>query len=292
MMIGNVLWSISDVWASVIINRVHKNPIVISWFFGVIDLALLAALSVYSLPDLAWIGWLAFASLFAYLGMLAFFFSLSRVDVSVSSAAWVFMSIGIAIGGMIFFNETLSALQIVGVFMSIGGVLLLMFWHQHVSVFRTCLILGGAGFLYVPFFLIQEAVLLGGASPYDVFYLNAFFHSILTVGVPFLVPKYRCEVLQLASRLPLRRFFSLIVPRSILGLLASFCVILAYKTGYASLVSITQNGQPFFLVLFAWIATRITPKYAPKELLTTQSIGIKILSFCITFAGLSLLVIP
>lgn len=55
--------------------------------------------------------------------------------------------------------------------------------------------------------------------------------------------------------------------------------------------SIATSNQSFFVLLFAWLVCRLLPTYAPRELLTAQSVGVKVLSFVIAMLGLSLLAI-
>lgn len=287
-MLANVLWSLTDVLMSCIVHRVHKDPIVLGFFLGCANLGFLTLLYLYRVPEVTHIGLLILGAVFAYLGMISFFTSLLHVDVSVSSVTWVFMSIGIAAGGMFLFGETWSGLQSLGAMLSICGIFMLSFWHKHVSLLRTCCILALPGLLFVPHFLINEYVLLSGVSSYTVFFWNICFYGVFTISVPVVIPRYRRIVTGFftKARLP---FYGLIVLRAVFTMMATYMVVKAYDTGYASLVGIAENGQPFFLMLFAWIATRIAPKYAPKELLTAQSVGIKIASFCIVFTGMGLL---
>lgn len=289
-MLANVLWSFTDVLMSMIVHRVHKDPIVLGFFLGCADLLLLAVLAVYQLPALGHLPLLLLGSVFAYLGMLSFFTVLSYVDVSVSSAAWVFMSIGIALGGVVLFGEAWSALQSIGAILSVCGVLILTFWHKHISTMRTCVILAVPGFMFVPHFLINEYVLLSELSAYTVFFWNILFYGLFAVIAPILIPRHRKSIHQLSAKAHLP-FCLLILFRAVITMVATYTVVLAYDTGYASLVGIAENGQPFFLMFFAWLATLFFPKYAPKELLTTQSIAVKVVSFIVVFTGLSLLVI-
>lgn len=57
----------------------------------------------------------------------------------------------------------------------------------------------------------------------------------------------------------------------------------------ASLVSVVGNAQPFIVLFFAWLMVRIAPLSAPKELLTKQSVTVKIVSFTIVYSGLALI---
>jgi len=65
--------------------------------------------------------------------------------------------------------------------------------------------------------------------------------------------------------------------------------IAAYEYGPVSLIMVVGNIQPFFVIFFAWMLTKLVPSKAPKELLTRQSVQIKLISFIIVFFGLALL---
>jgi len=60
----------------------------------------------------------------------------------------------------------------------------------------------------------------------------------------------------------------------------------------ASLVSVTENSQPFIAMALAALLLIFTPRYAPKELLTRESVTIKLLSLTAVTAGMILLVLP
>lgn len=287
IMLGNAVWSISDVAVSMIVNKVDRSPLVVGWYIGCIEIFTLVVLALFLPLELVWLGSFFIAGVCIYIGLLLFLVLLSRVDVSVSSAAWVFMSVGIAAGGFIFFDESWSIFQAIGAVISIAGVLLLSFWHKHVAPFRTCGLLALVGLIYVPYFLIQKGALLAGVSLVNVFFWPLLFQKLLAVIFPLLLMKKKIFIGISKELLPWSLgMMILVVAASLLGFLYT---TLAYDAGLASLVGIAENGQPFFLMFFAWIAIWLVPKYAPKELVTAQSFGIKIISFCIVFTGLGLL---
>jgi len=52
---------------------------------------------------------------------------------------------------------------------------------------------------------------------------------------------------------------------------------------------IVGNVQPFFVIGQSWLIAKALPRYAPRELLTAQSVGVKLTSFAVVFVGLALL---
>lgn len=288
-MIGNVFWSIADVCMSMIMNRVHSSAVVVSWFLSVVQVIVLAALYLLLSLEPVWIWEFALSGLFAYIGALAFFRLLQYVDVSVSSVSWVFLSVGIAIGGVVLFGETLTVLQVCGALLSIGGALALALWHKRVERLETMVLLLASGLLYVPSFLIQKAALLEGHTPATVFFWPFLFFCLYAILFPFSCKRYRTQIRSIVKNVD--PFFVVIVICWVLtATLGYFTITTAYSLGDAALVGITENGQPFFLMFFAWIATLLLPAYAPREIITAQTTRVKIVTFMVVFLGLGLLV--
>ncbi|PIQ75684.1 hypothetical protein COU78_03055 [Candidatus Peregrinibacteria bacterium CG10_big_fil_rev_8_21_14_0_10_49_24] len=290
IMIGNALWSIADVLMSMIVNRMDRSPVVIAWYSGVVEVTVLLLLYAFLPIETVWVGYFAVGALFAYVGMLLLFKLFSCVDVSVSSASWVFMSLGIAAGGMLFFNESWNMLQALGACTAIVGVLILSFWHKHVSLLYTCGLLAAVGFSYVPYFLIQKAALLSGVSVLTAFFWPILFQKLFAIAVPLALPFYRRQIRTISADVRFW-FIGMLICWVCTALVGVYIVTKAYSVGDASLVGIAENGQPFFLIAFAWVATLFSPTYAPREILTSQSVSIKLFSFLIVFTGLTLLAV-
>lgn len=289
-MIGNVLWSISDVTVSMIMNRIEKSSVMVAWLFSILQLLLLAVVYFLLPIEHTWIGIFALSAFGSYLGSLSFFTLLQYVDVSVSSVAWVFLSVGVAAGSVLLFGDTWSVYQAVGAVLSISGALGLALWHKRIERVKTLILICCSGLFFVPSFLVQKSAFLDGISVVSVFFWILLFYDIYAFTFPILLPSYRKKIKPfLVSIEPV--LIGLVLLWVCMSMVSFFVVANAYKLGDASLVGIAENGQPFFLMLFAWIATQISPKYAPKEILTAQSTGVKIATFLIVFTGLGLLVI-
>jgi drug/metabolite transporter (DMT)-like permease len=289
-MLGNVLWSISDVVVSMIINRIERSSVMVTWMFSFIQLVILGVLYVILPIEHIWVGVFALSAFSSYLATLSFLKLLQTVDVSVSSVAWVFLSIGVAVGGVFLFGDTWTALQGIGATMSVLGALSLALWHKRIDRLQTLILLFTTGILFVPTFLVQKSAYLEGISVISVMFWTLLFYDLYALCYPLLMPSRRKRIKPfLSSMQPI--FIGMILIWVLLSMVSFWATTFAYKLGDASLVGITENGQPFFLILFAWIATKLSPKYAPKEILTSQSIGIKIVSFIVVFTGLGLLAI-
>lgn len=287
-MLGNVIWSISDVTVSIIMNKVERSPTAVGWVFCLVHICLLLLYYLVAPVETTWVFIFAFTAILSYVASLCFLVLVQEIDISVSSVSWVFMSLGVAAGGVLIFGDTWTIAQALGAALSVTGALLLALWHKRVDRLRTFLLILGSGLLYVPSFLVQKAAYIQGISVYTVFFWDLLFFDTYAFIVPLLHRNSRLKIRALLANFP-RDLLSLVFIWVCMSMLAFFAVAKAYQVGDASLVGIAENGQPFFLMIFAAIATYIAPKYAPKELLSTQSVRIKTLSFCTVFIGLALL---
>lgn len=290
IMLANAVWSIADVSMSMIMNRMHSSSIIVTWFLSVVQIVALLLLYAFLPVEITWMKAFAISGFFGYVGSLCFFKLLQRVDVSISSTAWVILSLGIAIGGMVLFGETWTPLQAIGAILSLSGATVLALWHKRVERLETFFYLFAAGLLYVPPFLISKSALLQGVSPVTAFFWPLLFFNVFAIILPVTTASYRSKIRELLQSL--HWWFSGLIALWVVSCICGwFLVTKAYELGNASLVSIAENGQPFFLMFIAWIATLLVPKYAPREIITAQTTGVKTASFVIVFVGLALLAI-
>ncbi len=290
-MIGNILWSASDVANSVLVKRFEKNGFLFAWVQSVFDLIVLAIVAVFFDVHIS-VGpflWLAMGGVIAYCGFQVYIAVLDRIDVSVMHSAWVFLAIFVSIGGYVFFAERLTPMQIAGCVLSLGGVLYLSFWHRHVSLLRTVFLLSVLGLLYSPVFLIQKKLMIDGLNPMPVFFWPVLVQKMLAFLLPW-TTSFGQRNRAIWRRMTIR--FSLI--NLIICTFTTFgclALTLSYRDGLVSLVTVTENSQPFIAMALAALLTLIIPQYAPKELLTRESVTIKLFSFTAVTAGMILLVI-
>ena len=289
-LLASFLWVLSDVTNSIIVHHHERNPLVIAWYQSIVEIAILILVAWNFDVASSWSVPLMLSGMSSYGAYLFLLWLFHRIDVSVINAAWAFLSILAAIGGFFFFGERWSAMQFAGMALIVSAVFLLSYWHKHVSVFRTVSYLFLLGFLYVPMLLVQKGALLAGHQIIAVFFWVLCGHAAAMFIVPFFFGRCRRDIRN-GRGLRSRLFYFLNVFSVLGSVLGFFCITIAFESGYASLVGMTENAQPFFAIVVAWIATRFFPHSAPKELLTAQSIGIKIVSFLIVFAGLGMLAV-
>ena len=203
--------------------------------------------------------------------------------------AMVFLAIFISIGGYVFFGDRLTPMQLSGCVLALGGVTFLSFWHRHVSVLRTIGWLALLGLLYAPIFLIEKKLLLDGINPIAVFFWAVLPQKALAFILPWLTPfGHRNKAIWKRLRPATLGMNFISSSFSIAGCLF---FTFAYKDGLASLVSVTENTQPFIAMALAALLVLFVPRYAPKELLTRESVTVKLLSLTAVTAGMVLLVI-
>ena len=286
-------WALDNVVSSILVKCYEKNEIVLSWTVGVLHLFFLFVLVIFFWPKLIidpyWIVIFFLVGAFSYTGWILFYYVLKHVDVSVTNAAWAMLAIFVSIGGIVFFHETWSITQTVGIVLALSGVFILSYWHRHVSVRRTLFLLSILGLINALFFLVQKAALLSGINTFAVFLYPFATASIVAIIFPVFT-KHRSAVIKRCKNLNFWYLF-LCSFIAIISTVGFYSMVKAYSLGPASIVVMAENIQPFIVIFFAFIATRLFPKYAPRELLTTQSVQVKLVSFCIVFVGLALLTV-
>lgn len=283
-------WAGINVLDSVLVKRYDKHPMVMMWnqaYYSMIVLALLAL--IFPIRS-EWIVPLLVVGVGGYVGDSVFFVALKYIDVSVTNIAWVIMSIFLAIGGFILFQESWTWMQSVGVVLVIAGILILSLWHSTIGNPWMLLLLPLLALLYTPFYLVQKAALLAGEGTLPVLFWSLLGRESISVSMPLFLPFLRRHIKQAYSHTD--SFFycmNALVITLFFG--ATYFTTKAFDVGPVSLVGIVGNIQPFFVLFLAWICTLFIPSLAPKELLTSQSLVAKISSFTIVFAGLALLAI-
>jgi|GEM_PF-702106 drug/metabolite transporter (DMT)-like permease len=286
------LWAIDNVLSSIMVKHYEKNEITLSWVVSVLDMIFLLPILIFFfwpqlIIDPYWIIRFFLAGAFSYIGWILFYYVLKHIDASVTNVAWAMLAIFVSIGGVVFFHETWSLSQTMGVFLALSGVFILSYWHKHVSVIRTLALLSLLGFTNAPYFLVQKAAMLSDINVFAAFFYPFASASVIAFVFP-LCTKRRNAVFARCKNLDFWYLFIcfLIVTISAVGF---YCMAKAYSLGSASIVVMAENIQPFIVMFFAWFAARLVPKYAPRELLTTQSIYVKLTTFVMVFVGLGLL---
>ncbi len=281
----------SDVLSSVLVRHFGKNPIVLAWYQSVFAIVIAVILAPFLSLHSTWIPFYVLSGFTSYLAILFFFFVMHRLDVSVVNAGWAFLSCFISLAGFLFLGESWGVYQTAGALLIFVGIFMLSFWHQHISLARTILLLALLGAIYTPIFVIQKAALNAGESFGAAFFWPLIAQHVLSVGGPLFRKSYRDKIFVSDGRTTVSLLF-LSFFAFVIGLGGYYFSLLAYSIAPASLVSMTLNTQAFMTIAIAYVFTLILPSLAPRELLTKQSVAIKLGSFFIVFLGLALLSYP
>lgn len=284
-----VCWSFINVFDSLLVHHYHRHPMVLGWnqsYWSLLILLLLVLL--FGIPVSAWMAPLLVAGMVAYMGDVVFWRTLDLIDVSVTTIAWALLSLFLAIGGFVLFHESWTLLHTVGAVLALSGVGLLSLWHRKITSIRALLLLPLLALLYTPFYILQKSVLLQGDTVFAAFFWLILGRETTSFVLPWVVPSFRRQVIAYMPKLTLRfHALNAVVIAFFFG--ASYLTTLAYARGPISLVAMISNLQPFLVLFLAWMFVRLWPRKAPRELLTTQSVQVKLGSFAIVFLGLALL---
>ena len=259
----------------------------LTWIQSILSVPLLALIGLHVNTHSSWVLLFVIVGMSAYLADLWFFRVAHSLDISVLNIAWSILALFLTIIGVFYFHESWTIHQSIGAFLILGGALLLTLYHQHINFRQTLWLLLTLAALYVPYYSVKKAAINFGEGA-D----TAFFWLLVGREVPsLLLPLTSKKTVQLALQITCDHWLfpvkSLLIV--ICYFLAEYFGTLAYQKGSLSLVAIVANAQPFAVLFFAGLYTTLWPKYAPRELLSRQSLGIKLVSFGLVFLGLILM---
>lgn len=283
-------WSFVNVLDSLLVQNYDRRPYVLQWHQSFFTLPILAFLALtHGFLVTPWALPLFLAGVVAYAGDWTFFIALNRIDISVTNIAWAILAIFLSIGGIVLFGEQWSWWQATGVVLLLGGSGLLSLWGKHLDG-RGFLLLVFLALLYAPFYLVQKSALTAGESVFLAFFWPLLGREILAGALPLIIPSWRRDVFHVfrTQKMEFPFLNSAVVMLFFLGI---FLTAEAFAHGPVSLVAVLGNVQAFIVLLFAWILWKVAPFRAARELLTRQAVGVKIVSFCVVFAGLMLLAV-
>ncbi len=285
VLLSTFAWALINVLDSSLVHNHEKKPMALMWSQSFFSLPILAVLAfILPLPT-SWLPILLIFGIVGYAGDLWFFHVLEHVDVSITNIAWSILSLLLVASGFLLFGETWSILQTVGAALVISGALILSLYHQKVDLPRMLWLLTSLALLYLPYYIVKKMAIDDGVYPATVFFWMLFGREIFSFSLPWAFPKVR-RIAQTAMR-ESWHFMGMNAAVITCFFLAEFFGALAYTTGPLSLVAIVSNIQPFIVIGLASLVAIFVPSKAPKELLSRQSVKLKLLCFLIVFAGLA-----
>lgn len=281
-------WAILNVIDSILVRHFESRPLVISWVQASMSVPMLMVIGLLTVPKTPWALPLLVVGVIGYCGDQMFWRLLSVTDASSSNFVGAFVAILMTLAGALLFQEAITITQGIGIVLVISGVGLLSFGGQkHVST-KALLLMGGIALANALFYIAQKWITGNGAEEFAALFWAMLGREITALTLSTLLPRSRRQILESVPSQPWS-FFILNCTSISLFLAAMFFVTYAYHIGLSALVSTIGNIQPFIVIALAWLLARMVPRYAPRELLTQQSIRSKLVSFLIVFCGLSLL---
>lgn len=283
-------WALVNVLDSVLVHHYEKRPITLMWCQSMWSVPMLCVLAFF-LPLEAptmWIAILLLMGVIGYCADLQFLHTLEHIDVSVANVGWSLLSILLALAGFLFFHESWHLLQSLGALLILSGVLLVSLYQRHVRFSHTVRLLLTLATLFAPIYIIKKAAVNAGIPPSTVF----FWLLIARESIAFITPWFLRDA-RTSGFIALRSgwtFSALNAVVIVAFLSAEYFGARAYQLGALSLVTIVSNIQPFIVMGMAWFFGFMWPEKLPKELLTKQSVQLKVTSFSIVFIGLALLI--
>lgn len=283
-------YSFANVFDSSLVRRYEKSPVLLMWSQSVFSIPILVVLALSADIQSSWFPVLMGVGVIAFLGDLLFFKILDYLDISIVNAAWAIQGLLISIAGFFMFGEVWTGSQALGATLILIAVLALSFWHTHISLRWTLLLLTALACLYVPLHIARKAAFIAGETVLPVFFWIFLGRELMAISFSPIHPGYR----KLIPRLFTKRnwpIFSIGAFVILTFFLAEYFITRAAQIGPISLIGIVANTQPFMVIGIAWLLWLIAPKLAPKELITKKSITVKLGCFLLVFLGLALLAV-
>lgn len=281
-------WSILTVFDSQLVRHFESNVFVVSWTQSAFSVPMLLILALFIPIHTPWALPLFAVGALAYGADLLFWRLLKIADVSTTNFVWAFLSIFLTGIGFVFFHETWSLSQAAGAACILAGVTLYSLWQRESFTLQALLLIVGFALLLTPFYGVQKWALAEGQPAAATFYWAIMGREIAAVVLSPCIPQIRRKIIERIPRQPLA-YFLLNWASIALFLVGIYLSTRAFQVGPASLVSVLINVQSFVVIILAWVATKIAPAFAPRELLTARSVQAKIVCFLLVFAGLALL---
>jgi len=282
-------WSLAIVFDSFLVRKYEKDPFVLMWTQSCFSMLFLSIALPFISLESSWIPLFVVGGIIAYCGDLVFFLAVDRMDASVFNIAWALLAIILSAVGFMMFGESWTVLQTIAVLCILSGVVMLSYWHKHITLPAFGLLVALA-ILYTPVHVIMKAALEAEENMLTILFWLLLVREFFAFIFPWSLPRFRRNIAVMRTKIDLTFVWvSGFVVAVYFG--GEYFGARAYEVGSISLVSVVGNIQPFLVLFLAWVLWRYIPRYASKELLDKQSIQIKILSFCVVFVGMALLVV-
>lgn len=284
-----LFWSLTNLTDSVIMRRTHLHPLVINTLQSVFMVLYILLFSrfVDVQTDYMWL--LLGIGVFTICASVFYLHTMRVIDSSVINVAWALQNVMLIALGVFVLGEELSAMQFVGCVVVIFGILLLSFWHFKGNLMKTLTVLTVNAVLFLPMVFVQKLLVDNGEHVYAAMFWTLLGRDGFSIVLGLVLLALGKIHFPREHRHPSLFFLCAFAIGN--GFCGWLTLQFAYQYVSLSVVSTIGNMQPFFMMAGAWMFIKLIPDFAPRELLTAQSVQIKLISFFVVFVGLTLLVI-
>ena len=289
-LLSSASWASTNIVDSILVHRYEKHPQVLMWFVGVIRIATLIVFALL-FPIFTEQWYLAFAAgMIIYTVAVFYLYILRSVDTSITQSAWAIESIYVSIFGFFVLAERWSVIQSIGAVLILLGVFGLCYWHRSISVKRSLFYLCLLALMTAPSDIILKYTLDHGSPYVQTLFWYICGTSCFAAIAPLFRPATCKQIRHVLATAPVH-FYTFNVYNITISMVGFATMVKAFALGPLSLVTIATNIQPFLVILFSGLLMRTRLIHIPNELLSKQSIGVKLACFTLSFTGLALLVV-
>ncbi|MDR1826178.1 MAG: hypothetical protein LBQ49_00625 [Rickettsiales bacterium] len=278
-----------DVWCSRLMNNVFRGLIAPLFYAQVANLIAFPLLFIFGLPSAVELTPLCLIALAVAMNlalMALYLYVLRLIDASVTQALWNLGSAAIPFAGAVIFKESLTYAAVAGFFMVLVSSIFVS-----MDDFKRPRLNKGFWLMMLVALLWSAWVLVNKAAVEMVGWFNtAFYYKMimfLFIAGFFIWPRGR-EI----ARRDFPKFRRNIKPFAVYGLannIGLFAGIFALGAMPLVLREGISGTQPFFVLMFAWMLSRIGLSGA-KEDMRPISVVKKIVCFAMMLSGLVMLV--
>jgi len=282
------IWGLVNISDKYVLNKWVKHPEVPLIALGFISIV--TAIVIYFVNGLASLslmhtGLVFLAGISYVLGSMFYFQGVKLGEISRVAPLFNLIPLFVVILAAIFLGEVFSSLKYLGILLLVCGAIVVSTNKLLKIRFNKAfwlIMLSNLGFA-IDFVITKY--LLNFADYWSVFaYIRL---STFIAMIPIIIKYYPSLVFSIKQFG--KRTFALMSLNETLNLVAVLLLTIAMVSGFVSLVDSLTALQPFFVLVFAVIASLFFPKIL-KEEIDKRNIVLKLLAIVIMFVGVALIV--
>ncbi|MFH1285575.1 MAG: EamA family transporter [Candidatus Micrarchaeota archaeon] len=287
-LLATLCWSISNVFEKYVLTKWVRNPLVITLVLGIVGL--LAALGIIAFHGVVWLPF-AFAALaiaagvFGILGALFYFTAVKEEEISRVVPLAYLTPILIVLPAAFFLGEVFTLATYAGIFLLTMGAVLVSqkdVSKPHLGKAFWLMILSNATFA-VDNLLCKY--LLGYADVWSIWVYVRIGSALALIPVVYFHGNELVEI----AREHGKKSLALIFANESISILGGFLFTIATAMGYVTLVSALGSLQPFVVLLFTLVLSRLAPEVL-SEKTDKSTVLLKLAAIVMIFIGAMLII--